>query len=153
MSNERHYSGYFNNQMSLDLVDMLCGEYLGEGISREVYVYRPNPTFVIKLQTLTHSFDNATEWDVWNRVKDTEHAKWFAPCHHISPNGIWMIQKRTNPMVMGQLPKKVPAFLTDTKRTNVGEIDGQLCFHDYSLNLLMENGMTKRMVNADWRDE
>jgi hypothetical protein len=44
----------------------------------------------------------------------------------------------------------MPAFFTDLKRENFGLLLGRLVCHDYGVNLLMENGMTKRMRKANW---
>lgn len=60
--------------------------------------------------------------------------------------------KRTHPIPPGSYPDRMPAFLTDMKRTNYGLIGKQVVCHDYGTNLLMQMGLTKRMKKADWWD-
>lgn len=133
------------------------GDYIGEGANRKVYAHAWDQTLVVKVESAAQSFSNITEWQVWNAVKDTEHAKWFAPCLHISNNGEVLIQRRTSPAA--KYPDKIPSFFTDTKLTNFGVLvngadygatDGQFVCHDYGLHLMLEKGMTKRMKNANW---
>lgn len=49
-------------------------------------------------------------------------------------------------------PAKVPAFLSDLKRTNYGMAGKFLVCHDYGTNLLFEHGMTTRLKKAEWWD-
>ena len=128
---------------------MVFGERLGFGCYRIVYDYKPDPSCVIKVEADAGDFCNALEWDIWKRVEHTDLAKWFAPCVSISPNGVYMVQKKTKPWSK-KLPEKLPNFFTDTKPSNFGEYKGKLAFHDYATNLLMEKGMTKRMKKIDW---
>lgn len=43
----------------------MCGDRLGQGVAREVYVFKPDPTLVIKFELTTHDFQNVNEWEVW----------------------------------------------------------------------------------------
>lgn len=122
-----------------DFVELFCGEKLGEGVGREVYVYALDETKVIKVETTAHSFQNITEWQVWQEVQHTQYAKWFAPCHWISPCGIVLIQSRTQPVK--KPPEKIPNFFTDLKAENYGRLKGRFVCHDYGLNLLVANGL------------
>lgn len=142
--------GHFATTLSWDLVNMLCDEMIGEGISRCVYPWSLDRSLVAKVEPGHGGFANAQEWDVWQRIKDTEHAKWFAPCVHISGCGIWLLQKRTKPIPFKRLPKQVPAFFTDLKQSNWGLLNGRPVCHDYAANLLMEVGMTKRLRSPNW---
>lgn len=134
-----------------DAFNLLCDDKIGYGASREVYSSRVLPDCVIKVETGIGKFQNILEWETWDRVSQTEFAKWFAPCEWISPNGVILIMKKTLPA--HKYPDKIPAFFTDTKRTNFGVYKGNFVCHDYGMHLLMENGMTKRMRKADWWDE
>jgi hypothetical protein len=96
-------------------------------------------------------FQNVIEWETWKRVEGTKFEKWFAPCRWISPSGIVLVMSKTIPAT--DYPKKMPAFLWDFKRTNYGMLDGRLVCHDYGTHKMFENGMTKRMHEADWHDE
>lgn len=131
-----------------DLFHMLCGAQLGEGVGRIVYEHSFDPTVVIKFESNAGSFQNVIEWETWQRVKNADLAKWFAPCVAISPNGSVLVQKRTCKPT--NYPDKVPSFFTDIKLENFGMLGKQFVAHDYGLHLLMENGMSTRMKKANW---
>ncbi len=133
-----------------DLASFVCAESLGQGISRLVFVYRPNPKWVIKIEET--GFQNVFEQHVWSRVRDTEHKRWFAPIIDCSALGTVILMERTERPRPGEFPKLMPAYLTDFKRTNYGMLNGKLVCHDYGTNLLTEVGMTKRMRRANWWD-
>ena len=70
-----------------DLIMLLCHQKLGNGISRNVFVYRLDPTLVIKHE-YGAGFQNALEWEIWSAVRDDKKlSKWFAPCVSISGMG------------------------------------------------------------------
>ena len=84
-----------------------------------MYIFAPDPTLVIKFEVEPKSFQNVYEWHTWDRVKEYKPvAKWFAPCVNISECGTILLQKRTTPVPNKMLPKKVPAFFIDLKRSN-----------------------------------
>jgi hypothetical protein len=139
-----------------DVMTLTCGELLGSGVSRQVYLYVPNPTdTVIKLQTDTR-FQNQREWAVLESVKEApELRKWFAPCICISDLGVWMLQERTTPVTLAELNRdvpKVPRFFTDLKAGNWGRIGKRYVCHDYGTALTTENGLTTRLKVAKWWD-
>lgn len=138
-----------------ELVNIFCGDLLGKGIGRCVYAHALDDTLVIKMEGAHQSFQNIAEWQTWQAVKETEHAKWFAPCVAISPCGGVLVQRRTTPAHTH--PESIPNYLTDTKCANYGiliprdgEAGGQFVCHDYGVHLMLENGMTKRMRKANW---
>lgn len=133
-----------------DGFDLLCGKQIGSGISRNVFECRLDPTLVVKVQRddTRAPLENMMEFEVWQSVMMTEHAKWFAPVELLSTTGRILLQKRTMPS--RDLPKKVPAFFTDLKPSNWGILDGQPVCHDYALNLLMELGLSNKMRKANW---
>ncbi|SEL12585.1 hypothetical protein SAMN05216359_105288 [Roseateles sp. YR242] len=143
--------------------DLLCDEQIGYGMSRKVFSSKILPDCVIKVEEAAGRFQNIVEWETWNRVKGTEHSRWFAACRWISPNGAILIMERTRPPAPGEFLDRMPAYLCDFKRTNYGmaRAEGRhpgepgkdwLVCHDYGTNLLFENGMTKRMHKAEWWD-
>jgi hypothetical protein len=141
---------YFNNVVSKDLLGLVCSKKLGSGVSREVYQYALNPDYVIKFETDAGSFQNILEWETWENVRFTKHAKWFAPCSHISPCGTVLLQYYASPISSYDLPEKVPAFFTDLKLKNFGRFKDNIVCLDYGRNLLMSNGLTSRMKKAEW---
>lgn len=137
--------------IALDAFNTLCGEKLGDGIHREVYVCRTATDLVVKVEKYLdyRSFANVTENTLW---RDWEHApkvaKWLAPCQYLSPDGRILLQRRAKPVRDDdQLPDKIPAFLTDVKRENFGWIDGQLVCIDYAYHITRLN---MNMKAAKW---
>jgi len=133
-----------------DFMHTLLGDVIGQGAFRRVYECTINPEIVIKIETDGYYHHNVHENEVWERVEWTSHAKWFAPVINISPCGKVLVQKRTEPIPKNKLPEKIPNYFTDTKPDNWGLFDGRPVCHDYSINLLMEKGMSNRLVKAKW---
>jgi len=142
--------------------DLLCDGLIGRGMSRNVFSSKLLPDCVVKVEEGSGQFQNVVEWETWQRVKDTEHSRWFAACRWISPNGTILIMERTRPPAPQEFPEKMPVFLCDFKRTNYGMAkstdrkgasgaDWLVC-HDYGTHLMFENGMTKRLKKAEWWD-
>ena len=142
----------FTGVVTGDFRDLVIGEQIGAGASREVYAWRPDDSLVVKVELDKFDWSNIKEWDVWTAIQHTKLAKWFAPCVEIAGNGAVMLQKRTEPARLSDLPDKIPAFFTDTKIANWGILDGQPVCHDYGLHLMLEKGMGQgsRLVKADW---
>lgn len=141
----------FPNIVAKDFFQTLTSQKLGEGAHRTVYKLTLNPDLVVKLEDKAFHFSNVYEWDVWNRVRHTKLAKWFAPCEHISPCGTVLIQKLAKDIEdLSLLPKEIPVFFTDVAPRNFGIYEGRVVCRDYGLNLLMERGMTNRLKTAEW---
>lgn len=124
--------------VSYDTFRLICGDHIGSGCYRDVFVFEFDHTKVVKFETRASSFENVMEWKAWERVKDETGplGRWLAPCRFISPNGAVLIQDRTTPPPEGyKWPEKVPGFMTDLKRGNFGLIKRRLVCHDYGLNL------------------
>lgn len=139
-----------------DMMSMIVGDKLGEGIDRVTYVWPTDPTKVVKFQVGQYYFQNHLEYTIWCRVKDTEHAKWFAPCYGCSANGMVLLQKRTRPLPKN-LPLEMPAFLTDFSRRNYGMIGNRIVCHDYGfpeiLNQIFAKGSRAlKLRKVEWRD-
>ncbi len=147
--------GHFNGIVSVDLFNLMCGKWLGGGVSRGVYVLSIDQSLVIKIETTSHSFQNVSEWEIWNYLEgyDTDTMNWFAPCHYISPCGTILIQARTTPLDKSQAPKKVPAFFTDTKYQNFGMYDGRVVAHDYGYHNFVRLGSSCKLKRAQWHDD
>jgi hypothetical protein len=140
----------FESGLQRELLEFLCGNRLGNGMSREVFEFLPAPHLVIKWEPVEHRFQNVEEFTVWQTVEHTKYAKWFAPCHAISGCGRIMLQHYAEPLAAINLPAEVPAFFTDLKPSNWGQINGQPVALDYGRTLLMSKGLTSRMHRADW---
>ena len=141
---------HFKTTAARDVAAMLLGECLGYGTYRAVFKHALDDTLIVKVENGERCFSNIIEYEVWECVKETEFAEWFAPVVAISPCGIALVMRKTTPMSEHDLPAKVPSFFTDLKAENFGRLDGRVVCHDYGCNLLMENGMSKRMRKVDW---
>ena len=146
---------YLTNVVVRDMFEAFIGDKVGFGFSRRVYRLRGDASKVVKIETISGHFQNAAEWGVWNCVKHEpdQIAKWFTPCHYISPCGIFLIQDRTDPVRDDEFPAKIPAMFTDLKRQNWGSLNGKFVCHDYGILRVSRTGMTNRLVKADWWGE
>lgn len=134
-----------------DLKDLLCGERLGAGIHREVFVYKPDPKYVMKIAPDAPEA-NVLEAHIWDMVADTNIAKWFARCHMVSTSGVFLLQERVERRPQAEYPKHVPVFFGDLKYKNFGWIGGRLVCCDYAgfVSTSMVHKWTGRMKKADW---
>lgn len=130
---------------------LICGAFLGSGMSRKVFASRTNADQVLKLES-SSTFQNVMEWEVWSIARDCKQlSKWFAPCVEISTYGQWLIQKRTHPIEKRHLPKLVPTAFTDLKAANWGWLDGRVVCHDYgTIMCRLLNERSSKLRKADW---
>ncbi len=135
--------------MHRDALNMMLGKELGRGTSRTVFANDLLPTTVVKVEAGAGLFQNVLEWKIWEEVKGTPLAKWFAPCRFISPNGMLLIQDRT--YQPRHYPEKIPSFFTDLKVNNFGQIGDMFVAHDYGL-IRLGVGLGNRMRTAKWWD-
>lgn len=139
-----------------DLIDLMLGEQLGTGISRDVYVFRPNERLVVKLERAHGGyFSNVREWTIWQAAEGLDWArKWLAEPRFISENGRVLIMERTTIFAEGKrTPEKLPAWLTDYKPENYGwgVLHGNFVCHDFGSDIVTSNGFTKRLRRVNWR--
>lgn len=135
---------------SRELLEFVCGDRLGAGMSREVFRFALDERYVIKFEPITHRFQNAAEADIWDSVKHTELKRWFAPVHAISGCGRIMLQEYAMPLAVAQYPERIPAFFTDTKASNWGLIGRQPVCVDYGRTLIVSHGLRGQMKRADF---
>lgn len=125
--------------ISMDLIDMLCGDFVGEGQSRIVFDCPLKKGWVTKIVKFPDCFDNILESELWHSVCDQpEVAKWLAPAGWISGNGRVMLQKKVVPISetnKKKIPAKIPAFLSDVKFANFGFLGKQLVSVDYAFSV------------------
>lgn len=137
---------------------LMLGKRLGHGISRCTYEYigpgAKRGEWVVKMESSDKDgrFQNVTEWNIWDDVKDTPRlARWFAPCINISPCGSILIMARTKQRSFSQYPKRIPAFFNDQQYRNFGWIGNQLVCHDYGIIGWERIERTRKgLVKADW---
>ncbi len=134
-----------------DLKSLLFGEMLGMGIHRKVGVYKLDENLVIKCAIDTPNI-NILEEEIWRMVKDTNIAKWFAPCVAISDCGMFLLQKKVEKIPKDHYPKFVPAFFGDLKYGNFGMLNGQFVCCDYAgfIATSMVHKWSGKLKKADW---
>jgi len=133
---------------------LLCGELLGTGIYRDVYVLKQNPEYVVKIERdmSTGAFANATEWRNYiNNREWTWFSCWLAPCELITEYGNVLIQRRvrTEGKLKKDYPTHIPVLFTDTKYSNFGWIGKQFVCCDYSY-LVPATLHKKKLRRARW---
>lgn len=133
-------------------LSLTLGAQIGNGIDRWVYRHRGNDDWIVKIEPDTnHRFQNVAEWHLWENVRETSMRGWLAPCVRISHSGNFLIMERTTPVLPRDLPKRIPAWLTDVKASNWGRLpNGRVVCHDYGFNLAASNGLSKRLVKVKW---
>lgn len=147
---------YFKTALAKEFFYAMCGECLGDGVSRTVFEYLPDKSCVVKLEHATRSFQNVMEWDLWQQHsagKGTSTLKWLAPCVSISESGNVLVQKRTKPVPWTwKLPKLAPNVLcADMKRENWGIYRRRLVCHDYGRHdAIFYASKGKNMDVAPW---
>jgi hypothetical protein len=138
-----------------DLAHLFVGTRVGYGVSRHVFSVEHDPTLVIKWENEGKMFQNQQEWLIWQSIKGfPETARWFAPCVDISPNGIWLLQKRCLKIPKEKYPKEMPDFLGDLKYQNFGLLGKRVVAMDYgvaSISRLM--WFRRKMVKTKWWGE
>ena len=134
-----------------DAFKLMCGEVLGEGCDRVVYECKLMNEWVVKTEkNCPYEFSNIREHTFWHQYKNTKKiAKWLAPCGDISPDGKVLLQRRATPLEDDyKLPRKLPKFLSDIKRSNFGLYEGRLVCVDYADAIVKPS--TKKVKIPSW---
>lgn len=120
--------------------NFMLGEKIGEGMTRCVYEHPFDPLKVIKVENSAKYFQNVIEWEFWNEWKnDKDVSRWLAPCHFISDSGTFLIMDKAENLPKNKTIKKLPSFITDVKRDNLGLIRNKVVCRDY--------GFVKTQIN------
>lgn len=155
----RYFSKLFSYKTIENIRKQLCGELVGKGLYRDVYVMKSNPDYVIKIERKASSdgiFANVAEWlNYMNNKEWTWLEEWLAPCELISPDGRVLIQRRVTweGKKRKDCPKYVPKMLTDTKFANWGWIGDRFVCCDYSfmITVVYSKTMSPRpMKRVKW---
>lgn len=128
-----------------------CGDFIGSGIYRDVYIFKHDDRFVVKLERDIYknglSFQNVGEWRNWcEHLHYDAVAKFLAPCLTINRSGQILIQRRATRPIDGdnrKPPKLIPNLLTDTKIFNFGWIGDDFVSVDYSFMIRTDLKMKK----------
>lgn len=136
-----------------DLAFLFVGKCLGYGQNRYVYEHEFDPTLVLKYEPTGDEFQNVLEWRVWQEVKDHKTLSvWFAPCIALSPNGVWLIQKKIKVLPKEKYPKKLPDFIGDTSYLNFGMLGKRFVCCDYGTpSIARIFWRSKMLAKVKWR--
>lgn len=144
---------YIERALLIDFLNLFCGEKLGEGVSRTVFVMRMNPTKVIKLDKGDGRFQNIMEHKTWKDAEGTVLEQYLAPVLDISANGKVLIMERVMPLPSIHEAKQgaskflknvmIPDVLTDHKPENYGILKGKVVCCDYGSCLALNHGAVK----------
>lgn len=155
MSALYNYSAPIKNS----IISLFVGEMIGSGASREVYEVLHNPALVMKVEDRARSFNNQTEWLIWQDIKEWPISDWFAPCVDIDSYGSVLIQKRTQPFNSEQEFKAaltktrggvIPKVFDDIHYGNFGMLNGVVCCHDYGYHGFYEQIAREMSVDAGY---
>lgn len=143
---EKLFNNLKGNEAIDDQLKMYGGEKIGEGQYRDVYLFKHDPRYVIKIErdVSLGMFCNVMEWRNYSMFHYTPYQKWLCPCHFINETGTLLIQRRAKPVTKSELPKKIPPFFTDKKIENWGRIGKKIVCVDYPF-ILPDQGKMKRV--------
>lgn len=134
-----------------ELFNFALGNKLGYGAYRDVFEFKFNSKYVIKVAIEDAGRQaNLLEEKVWQEIDMTPVAKWFAPVISVSGAGKYLIQEKIEPLPKSQYPEKIPAFFTDTKYSNFGWLKGKgfVCCDFGTFNIF--RGISTRMKKVNW---
>jgi len=110
-------------------IDKLRGDLLGKGGKRSVYIYLPNPNYVLKMVAAIDLRTNNSEYENYLKLRE-KYLHWIAPCIFFDDNII--IQARTYDIPNDNyMPNYVPDCFRDTKKSNWGLYHGRPVINDY----------------------
>jgi len=136
----------FSKELNMARLHKALGELLGDGCLRRVYVYAPDPTWVVKVAK-DDALPNMREIRNYERWQ-ARLGEWMAPCKAIDIDGaVCVLMRRTTPAELAQYPEQVPLAFKDVKWHNWGMFQGRLVCHDY--HKMAGRGTGLRKVN--WR--
>ena len=142
--------------MNIELENLILGEKLGSGVYRDVYIFKPDTTKVIKVAKDNPSAraENLLAYKIYRKcICETPFEKWFAKIYDISDDGKYLVQERTEKFRKDKYPEKIPHFFTDTKYDNFGYVKGKgLVCIDYGC-ISLYRAFTSRMSKAKWWEE
>lgn len=148
-------SAFNNNHNNVSvLIRKICGELIGTGAYRDVYIFKGDDDYVVKVERdmSNGNFANICEWRNYINNKDWNFlGKYLAECTHINQTGEILIQERVYHKDKTLYPKKIPKYFTDLKTTNFGWTKkGKFVSCDYSFFVMLTNSKGGLLKNAKW---
>lgn len=138
---------------------LFVGDCIGSGASRRVYEVAHDKTLVLKVEHAGRCFHNATEWLIWEVLRDWPIADWFAPCIEIDSYGNAMLQKRTEPFqsekdfrlaLQRTRAGIIPDVFSDIHYGNFGMLNGVVTCHDYGYHGFFEKVARDLSIDAGY---
>ena len=110
-------------------MNKLKGDLLGKGGKRSVYIYIPNPNYVLKIVAAIDLRTNNSEYENYLKLRK-KYLHWIAPIVFFEDNII--IQARTYEITDNNyMPNYIPDCFSDTTRSNWGMFHGRPVINDY----------------------
>lgn len=132
-----------------DFKTHILGAKLGSGCYRDVYVYKPDPTKVIKVATSAEGIEhNTLERNVFNKLTDTQ-VKYFAGIYLSSKFNTFILQDRVDPLPTTQDIHFKMLDMHDIKRSNLGMIGKRVVIIDYGLGIHTAKIVQMRLDRLD----
>ena len=136
------------------LLSLLVGDFIGSGVSRDVYINPLNNKQVVKIaKNVLGVVSNTKEFDLWGEVSgfrgNLQWVKdWFCPVVHISDNGSVLIMERTFERPTRKFPDEVPDFMSDVCNLNFGWLGSKFVCHDYADIPFFRDTVKKKMKKS-----
>ncbi|CAN1544288.1 hypothetical protein MCEKH45_01929 [Methylophilaceae bacterium] len=116
----------------------LIDKQIGKGGSRTVYSIKENNLAVVKKININYIGANATEWFIWNSIKNTKLKNKFGECFCVSESAQYLIMeflKDISPDEFKQIKDSVPYWVGDNlKIGNFGKnLIGLVKVRDYAI--------------------
>lgn len=108
----------------------ILGNFLGEGKSRKVYNYIPDPTYVVKCNKSVDEDTNLREYNTYLYFKKLNLDHMLSPCRY---ENNFFIMKKVLPVPFGNY--NIPIYFSDQVR-NWGILDNSLVRIDYAWNIV-----------------
>lgn len=141
---------YFDHKDVSFILKHHCGPLIGIGLYRDVYTYKRDPRYVLKIERdpTIRAFANISEWiNYVDNVRFVWLSKYLAPCVFISQDGRYLVQRRIISIPNKPYPKRIPFCFSDLKKSNFGWISKQFVCCDYSF---LKSNINRKLQTAKW---
>lgn len=152
-----------NKDTCRSLANAFIGTEINEGWSRTVYTCPLREDYVVKVAREDNLAEgvmaNAQEFKLYETLlqfvrEGGESRRWqldlLAEILWISSDCRVLIMKKAEPCPEHLLPKVVPRWAQDLKKSNMGIIDGKVVFVDYAEHSVLEAGLYNKVKLAHW---
>lgn len=150
MINLFDYDTFSDREIDVAIVNMVIGEFLGEGVHRKVFRSSLNSDWVIKIALSNSGIEsNINEATVWHDLRGMDASNVLVPCVHLSACGMVLIQEFAEDITHNEMPKYVYEWMTDTHCANFGKHQGKVKLRDYGSVRTSEYGKRLKINHHD----